>query len=75
MEISIFLAVFLVVPLVIWLDWILANEFFGVAASKGYNDKKYLWYCFFFGLIGYLLVIALKDINTADKKDFELPEI
>ncbi len=75
MEILVFLAVILVAAFMLWLDWILANEFFGVAAAKGYNNKKYLWYCFFFGLVGYLLVIALKDKNTADKKDFELPEI
>lgn len=75
MEILAFLAVILVAAFALLLDWILANEFFGVATAKGYNKKKYLWYCFFFGLIGYLLVVALKDKNTADKKDFELPEI
>ena len=69
MEILVFLAVILVAAFMLWLDWILANEFFGVAAAKGYNNKKYLWDCFFFGLVGYLLVIALTEQKPADKNE------
>lgn len=69
------LGVIAVCVLVIWLNWIIANEFFNVAKSKGYNENKYLWYCFLFGLVGYLLVIALKDKNTNTDTKFELPEL
>ena len=40
---------------------IICQEFYAVAEQKGYADKKYFWYSFIFGLVGYLLVIALPD--------------
>jgi len=43
------------------IDYLIAKEFELVAIEKGYNDKKYFWYSFFLGVIGYLLVIALPN--------------
>ena len=43
------------------LNWLIASEFYAVVEKKGYEDRKYFWYCFFFGVVGYLLVIALPD--------------
>ena len=34
-----------------------------VAAHKGFDERKYFWICFFFGIAGYLLVVALPDLN------------
>lgn len=75
MEFLMLLGVIAVCVLVIWLNWIIANEFFNVAKSKGYSENKYLWYCFLFGFIGYLLVIALKDNKPTSENKFELPEL
>ena len=43
----------------------IALEFASIAREKGYDDAKYFWYTFFFGVIGMLMVIALpdRDIN------------
>lgn len=43
------------------IDYLLATEFYFAANAKGYYERKYLWICFVFGVIGYLLVIALPD--------------
>ena len=32
------------------------------AANKGFDEAKYFWICFFFGLVGYLFVIALPNL-------------
>ena len=69
------LGVIAICVLIIWINWKISNEFFDVAISKGYSENKYLWYCFFFGLIGYLLVIALKDNKPTSENKFELPEL
>ena len=41
------------------LAFFFAHEFYVVACDKGYNSSKYYWICFWFGIVGYLLVIAL----------------
>ena len=43
------------------ISWAIATEFHIIAQEKGYSERKYLWYCFLFGIIGYLMVIALPD--------------
>lgn len=60
-------AVFSIISAVIFLldiRYIICKEFYAAACQKGYNEKKYFWYGFFFGLIGYLLVIALPNKNN-----------
>ena len=47
--------------LVIVLDYYIAKQFESAAADKGYADSKYFHMCFWLGLVGYLLVIALPD--------------
>ena len=42
----------------------IAREFVKITVMKGYPcesmaKNKYFWYCFLFGIIGYLMVIAL----------------
>lgn len=51
------------------ISYFLACEFFAVANAKGYYESKYLWICFFFGLVGYLLVIALPARDNKTQKD------
>ena len=65
-----------VIVALLYLQYIIAKEFYSAAVTKGYSNKKYLWYCFFLGMIGYLMVIALpnKIVRTNQSAD-ELPEI
>lgn len=54
----------------LWIWWLIADEFSTIAKYKGYTDSKYFWYCFLFGLVGYLMVIALpakKNRNDLDE--------
>lgn len=55
------------------LDYYIAKCFSEAAEVKGYRDSKYFWICFFFGFIGYLLVIALPDRNQRSADIDELP--
>ena len=66
----------LVAVVALWLAWYLANQFYEVATRKGFTDRKYLWICFWLGLPGWLLVIALPDwSNNVPVISDELPEI
>lgn len=83
MQKGIFIMAFLIVLLslvviaaLLYLQYIIAKEFYSAAVTKGYSNKKYLWYCFFLGMIGYLMVIALPNkIVTTNQSADELPEI
>lgn len=68
------LKLFLFVIIGLIISYIFANEFFAIATKKGYNDSKYFWYCFLFGIAGYLMVVALPQktvqaevINNKDR--------
>ena len=43
---------------------VVAEEFYIAACCKGHEERKYFWYCFLLGIIGYLLVVALPDISS-----------
>lgn len=60
--------------IVLVIDYLIAREFYRAAELKGYPQQKYLWICFFFGIAGYLLVIALPTSGSAPRSD-ELPDI
>lgn len=59
--------------MIIVISLILANEFYSIAKIKSYTQAKYFWYCFLFGIFGYLLIIALpnrmKNLNDDNKKN------
>ena len=58
------------------LCFFLASEFSEVAATKGYTNKKYYWICFWLGLPGWLLVIALPNReNNVPVISDELPDL
>ena len=62
--------------LVLWILWYVAKQFFEAAKAKGYNDRKYLWICFWLGLPGWLLVCALPDRgNSVPVISDELPDL
>lgn len=56
--------------------YFIAKWFFEVVEEKGYHDKKYFWICFWLGLPGWLLVIALPSReNTVPVISDELPDL
>ena len=68
------------VIVVLLISFFVSNEFYKVAVMKGYDEGKYLWIPFFFGVAGYLLVVALPDRvakNTKAEKNTidEIPEL
>jgi len=50
-----------VLGLLIWVWYLIAQEFYRVAERKGFDERKYLWLTFLLGVIGILLVVALPD--------------
>ena len=55
----------IVLCLLIWLDYYVAKQFEAVANAKGHYGKRYFHLCFWMGMMGYLLVIALPDRGNA----------
>lgn len=55
--------------ILIYIDYLIAEEFDNIAEQKGYSESnKYFWYCFWLGIVGYLMVIALPNNSNAVKK-------
>ena len=68
----------MVLVVILILSYMIAEWFYEVAEEKGYHDTKYLWICFWLGIIGYLLVVALPDRGNMQKAEIdsdELPEL
>ena len=42
-----------------------AFEFSRIAKMKGHNEKRYFWWCFLLGFVGWPMVIALPDRGNA----------
>lgn len=58
--------------------WFVAKEFHHIAEMKGHPQKKYFWWCFWTGIFGCAMVIALPDFSSTQKKvadTDELPEL
>ena len=58
----------IILALLIVLQYYVAKQFESVAKDKGYADSKYFHLCFWLGLVGYLLVIALPDRGSGIPK-------
>lgn len=58
----------LIMVLVIWVWYLAARNMARIAADKGYFERKWFHYCFWLGLIGFLMVCAMPD------KSHENPE-
>ena len=64
------------VCVVLLISWYVAKQFFEIAKAKGYHNSKYYWICFWLGLPGWLLVIALPDRGNAPQVvSDELPDL
>lgn len=60
----------LAVAVTLGLSALLASYFYEIACEKGFSEKRFFWIAFLFGIVGYLLVIALPD----RKKDHYVPQ-
>lgn len=72
---AVLIALVAIAFLILW--YYVAAEFRRIAAMKGYDEPRYLWWTFFLGLVGMLMVVALpqKAAAPAEVKTDELPEI
>lgn len=65
----------LFLAVVLILQYFLAKWFFEAAEAKGYHDRKYFHIAFWFGLGGWLLIVALPDRGAGQNTAEELPEL
>lgn len=54
--------------LFIILQYYIAKQFESTAADKGYKHSRYFHLCFWFGIVGYILVAALPDRGKDNAK-------
>ena len=52
-----------------WINYLIAKNFYMIAQQKGYAEGKYFHFCFWLGLVGYLMVIALPDRAALASKE------
>lgn len=45
------------------INYVVAGYFVEIAAMKGHQGDHYFWCCFLLSFVGYLLVIALPNVN------------
>lgn len=57
------LTLLLLIPIAVLLvlDYFIADEFRCIAQRKGYCGRRYFWWSFFTGFVGYLMVAALPN--------------
>lgn len=60
---SLLVVILLLIPLAglvaVW--YFVCKDFARIAADKGYPDRRYFHYCFWLGLVGVLMVVAMPD--------------
>lgn len=53
-----------IIAAMLYVGYIVAKQFEKIANQKGYGEEKHtLAMCFWLGIVGYLYVIALPDMN------------
>lgn len=63
-----------IISLIIIVVYILINRyisraFYEIAQKKGQSEKRYYWFPFWLGIVGYLLVVALPDLQARPNND------
>jgi hypothetical protein len=59
-----------IVAACILVNCIYCNEMAKVAEQKGYKKSRYFWFCFFIPLLGFMIVLGLKDISAAPQNKY-----
>lgn len=57
---------------VIAVAYFAAKEFKSIAEMKGHDPERYFWWCFFVGIVGMMMVVALPDRNNHALNDKSL---
>jgi hypothetical protein len=65
MDDLILFAVIVGVAILLLIDYLVSKTFREIAIMKGHSEIKYFWFCFFLGIVGYLMVVALPAKVTA----------
>lgn len=52
----------------LFISYILAKKYAEIAEMKGHDGSSYFWWCFWLGIFGHLLVVALPDRNKPEIK-------
>ena len=55
--------ILIILAAVLAIDWFAAKTMYEIAVMKGHPQKKYFWWCFWLGFVGWAMVIALPDRN------------
>ncbi|MBQ3275547.1 MAG: hypothetical protein IJH47_00630 [Oscillospiraceae bacterium] len=58
-----------VVVALIYLVYRIAKEFERIARIKGHTEKRFFWYSFFLGVVGWAMVIALPDRSGTNEPE------
>lgn len=75
MEGLIYFLILAALALFVLLEWYIAKEFHNIAKMKGHWEKKYFWWCFWLGAVGWLMVIALPERKSAEPVGDDIPEL
>jgi uncharacterized membrane protein YkvI len=71
------LIILIVIGIFFLFDYFISKKFEIIANMKGH--KGYFWWCFWFGFIGYFMVVALPDRsqvnNNEQQESEELPDL
>ena len=59
------------VYLIIYIWYRAAKNMAKIAEDKGYTEKKWFHYCFWLGLVGFLMVCAMPDRQHSTAKNAE----
>lgn len=59
--VGLILVLLLILAGLLVLNYFIAKQFHQIAIQKGHPQRKYFWWSFWLGLVGYLMVVALPD--------------
>ena len=63
LEMLIIIGALIVLVLYLWVIHLIATRFKMIAEMKGHDGKPYYRFCFWLGLVGWIMVAALPDRN------------
>lgn len=64
------------IAIAMWLDTLIATQFYKIAKEKGHDSVTYYRFAFWLSIVGYLMVIALPDRKHEEQvSSDELPDL
>lgn len=65
---NLFIYILIIIASIV-IDFIIAKEFYIIAAFKGFESVRYFLFPFIFTVIGYMMIVALPDRGKELQKD------